>query len=187
MEPFEALDRAAQGFAARLAQVGDDQWDGPTPCAEWTVRDLVAHAVGGCLVAPHLLAGKTLDEARAAVSPPEGDLGDAFGPAAAGQAAAFAAPGALEAIVHHPAGDMPGADYLGLRISDLAIHTWDLARAIGADEALDPELVATAYERMAPRAPYLGQSGYFGTGSSGEVGEDRPLQDRLLDMAGRRP
>jgi uncharacterized protein (TIGR03086 family) len=187
MEPLEALDRARQGLAARLALVGDDQWGLPTPCTEWDVRALVTHVVSSCTLAPMLLRGMDLAEARAAFTPPEGDLRAAFAPAADAQAAAFAEPGALARTVRHPAGEIPGADYLGLRISDMAIHTWDLARAIGADEALDPELVALSYARMAPRAPFLGQSGFFGTGPSGEVGEDHPLQDRLLDLAGRRP
>jgi len=187
MEPMEALDRARREFERRLDAVGDDQWDRPTPCTEWDVRDLVTHVVTSCLVAPLLLEGMTLAEARAELALPAGDLRAAFGPAADAHAAAFAEPGALERTVKHPAGEMPGAAYLGLRTTDLTIHAWDLARALGADETLDPELVALAYERMAPMAGFLGQSGFFGSGPSGEVGDDRPLQDRLLDLAGRRP
>ncbi|MFC7649137.1 hypothetical protein ACFQX6_58455 [Streptosporangium lutulentum] len=36
---------------------------------------------------------------------------------------------------------MPGAEYIAELFADVLIHTWDLARAIGADERLDPELV----------------------------------------------
>ena len=45
--------RIADGFTARLGGVRDDQWDAPTPCTEWSVRDLVVHVIGthGSLVA----------------------------------------------------------------------------------------------------------------------------------------
>jgi hypothetical protein len=36
-------------------------------------------------------------------------------------------------------------------------------------------------------APIIGQIGIFGEGPSGTVGEDAPLQERLLDLTGRRP
>ena len=40
---------------------------------------------------------------------------------------------------------------------------------------------------MSPMAGFIGKSGFFGSGPSGEVGEDAPLQSRLLDLSGRRP
>ncbi len=30
----------------RVRAVGADQWDAPTPCSDWTVRELVNHVVG---------------------------------------------------------------------------------------------------------------------------------------------
>ena len=43
--PAETWLLAADNFEATLAQVGEDQWSGPTGCGDWTVRDLVDHAV----------------------------------------------------------------------------------------------------------------------------------------------
>jgi len=103
------------------------------------------------------------------------------------QAEALRTPGALERIVHHPAGDVSGAQLLSFRIGDLALHAWDLARAIGADETLDPELVALVWEGMQPLAPVIAQLGIFGAGPSGDLDDDAPLQHRLLDLSGRRP
>jgi uncharacterized protein (TIGR03083 family) len=37
--------RVSRGFDDRLRGVGPDQWSLPTPCSEWTVRDLVAHVI----------------------------------------------------------------------------------------------------------------------------------------------
>ena len=103
------------------------------------------------------------------------------------QHAAFAAPGALDHICHHPAGDLPGSVVLGFRITDLAIHAWDLARGIGADERLDPRLVEGVWTQLAARADAMAASGLFGDGPSGTLPDDAPLQDRLLDLTGRRP
>lgn len=84
-------------------------------------------------------------------------------------------------------GDLPGAEILGFRIGDLTVHAWDLARALGVDEALDAALVALVWERLEPMAPVLGSIGVFGEGQSGQVGADAPVQARVLDAMGRRP
>ena len=134
------------------------------------------------------LAGSSRDEAAAALGAPiEGDLRLALRRALDRQAQAFAAPGALDATVHHPMLDMTGADLLGHRVVDLTVHAWDLARSLGGDEHLDPSLVAFAWESLRPIAPVIGQIGVFGTGPSGQVGDDAPLAQRLLDLTGRRP
>jgi len=101
--------------------------------------------------------------------------------------AAFEVPGAMEAICHHPVADLPGAQILAFRIGDLTIHAWDLARAIGADEHLDPDVVENVWESLQPMAPVIGTIGVFGAGPSGTVPESAPVQTRLLDLVGRRP
>ena len=42
----------------------------------------------------------------------------------------------------HPMGDIPATQLFEMRIGELALHGGDLTRAIGADETLDPEVVA---------------------------------------------
>jgi hypothetical protein len=102
-------------------------------------------------------------------------------------AASFAAPGARDRICHHGVGDIPGEQLLGFRTADYALHAWDLARAIGGDEQLDDALVEELWLVMSPMAPMIGGSGQFGTGPSGDLDADAPLQARLLDLSGRRP
>jgi uncharacterized protein (TIGR03086 family) len=102
--------------------------------------------------------------------------------------AGFADPGALDRTVAHPVmGDIPCSQFLGMRVGDALLHAWDLSRAIGADDRLAPDLVGEVWTSMAPMAGFIGQTGFFGSGPSGEVGEDAPLQDRLLDLSGRHP
>ncbi len=41
------FERAQDAFAGVLANVTPDQLDAPTPCSEWTIRDLIEHVVSG--------------------------------------------------------------------------------------------------------------------------------------------
>jgi uncharacterized protein (TIGR03086 family) len=135
--------RAMDTFGGHVHAVRDDQWASPTPCSEWEVRPLVNHVVGENRWAVPLFAGGTIDQV--------GDRfdGDLLGsdPAAAwddSAAAAIAAvddPAAMERIVHLSFGDFPGREYAMQLLADLVVHGWDLARSIGADERIDPELV----------------------------------------------
>ncbi|MBW3669068.1 MAG: TIGR03086 family protein [Actinobacteria bacterium] len=188
LTPFEVLDRATSEFEKRVRQVRDDQWDAPTPCEGWTVRDLVHHVVGADVMAVRLLEGSSTEDAMAVMATDV--LGDdhvgAFVSARDAMVSALREERALERTCHHPIGDIPGAQLLGFRIADHTLHAWDLARAIGADEQLDPDLVAAVWQGMQPLAPFIGSMGLFGSGPTGEVPEDAPLQARLLDLAGRR-
>lgn len=189
MEPLVALSVAREEFDRRLRVVTPGDWDRPTPCEDWTVRDLVVHVIYGGRMTAALLEGASQDEALAIVAGAElpADPVAAYAEAADLQATAFAVPGALERICHHPAGEFPGAVVLNFRIGDHTMHAWDLARAIGADETLNADLVSYVWESIAPMVPIMASTGRFGDGQSGAVGEDAPLQLRLLDATGRRP
>ena len=189
MDPLVALSSARHEFERRLRAVGPGDWDRPTPCEGWTVRDLVVHLMSGMRMVPQLLAGCTREEATAifeSTTFPD-DVVVEFEALADAQATAFAQPGAPERICAHPRGDFPGAMLLAFRTGDFALHAWDLARAIGADETLGDEIVAHVWAGIEPMLPVIGSVGAFGEGPSGTVADDAPLQLRLLDATGRRP
>jgi uncharacterized protein (TIGR03086 family) len=189
MEPLVALSVAREEFDRRLRAVTAGDWDRSTPCEDWTVRDLVVHVIFGARMTVALLEGATQEEALAVVADATlpADPVAAYADATDAQANAFAAPGAFDRILHHPAGDFPGVVVLNFRIGDHTMHAWDLARAIGADETLNADLVAQVWEGIQPMIPVMGATGRFGTGPSGSVPDDAPLQLRLLDASGRRP
>src|SRR5205807_9381556 len=54
---IEMYRRSVEGFGQRAMAIGDGDWDRPTPCADWTVRDLVRHLVYEELWTPPLLEG----------------------------------------------------------------------------------------------------------------------------------
>ena len=189
MDNVAALPIAAARFETVAALVTAADLDRPTPCDGWTVRGLLGHVIGGNLAAAALLGGASREEAVAILSTvaADADAIAAVRESNAAQAEAFAAPGALETTVHHPAMDMPGAQLLGFRVGDLLVHSWDLARAIGADETLDPEVVAVVATNIEPMRPFIGQIGMFGEGPSDALDDSADAQTRLLDLMGRRP
>jgi len=134
---------AVEEFDARVRLIGDHQWQAATPDEDWSVRDLVNHVVGEDLWAPPLLAGSTIagvgDRFNGDVL--GADPMAAWAAASAGAVRAVGEDGAMDRIVHLSFGDFPGREYALQLLADHLIHAWDLARAIGADENLDGELV----------------------------------------------
>lgn len=182
---IELYGRAVEEFGARVRAVGEDQWDRPTPCTDWDVRHLVNHLVSESRWAPPLLEGKTIEEVGDRF---EGDLlGD--DPKAAWEAAAEEAitavgqEGALGRTVHVSFGDISGEEYVTQLTADHCIHAWDLARAIGGDERLDPEVVDFVYRYLEPRAEGWRKAGAFGPEVEMPLGADP--QTRLLAITGR--
>jgi uncharacterized protein (TIGR03086 family) len=183
------LPAAHEQFLGTLGLVGDGDWDKPTPCVKWLVRDLVAHLVSGERMVLALFGGASTEEAIALIGSvrTDGDLPAELASGFAASRAAFDAPGALEQTVHHPVGDVTGAQLRDFRVGDATLHAWDLARAIGSDETLDPGLVEGVWAQLEPLSPVIASIGLFGEGPSGALGADDALQRRLLDLTGRRP
>ena len=189
MEPLAALARASAGYERRLMSVSDNHWDRPSVCDGWSIRDVADHVLGGNRFAVGLLAGQSADEALAHAMEPgfDDDPVVSYRASATAQHDAFAAAGALEHVVHHPAGEIDGSHFLGFRLGDLVLHGWDIARSIGSDETLDEELLLAVWNAYQPILSAADERWAFGDGSSGNVPDDAPLWLRLLDLTGRRP
>jgi uncharacterized protein (TIGR03086 family) len=177
---------AMREFDWRVRAIRPEQWENPTPCSEWDVRELVNHLVVEQLWAPLLLDGATVD-----------DVGDRFGgdqlgddPVAAWERAAaaareaFAAPGVLRRSVELSYGSRPADGYCQEMTMDLTAHAWDLARGIGVDEHLDEHLVRHVLSFVEPQVEQLAGTGLFGRPV--EVSENADVQTRLLAVLGRK-
>jgi uncharacterized protein (TIGR03086 family) len=70
-------------------------------------------------------------------------------------------------------------------MGDVLLHTWDLARATGQDETLDPDEVAMMYEGMLPMDEHLRASGHYGPRVA--VPDDADVQTKLIAFVGRQP
>ena len=179
--------KAVGEFGRRIEAVRDDQWTAPTPDTEWDVRALVNHIVVEGLWAPPLLEGMTIADVGDRF---DGDqLGDdplaAWQRASAGAVEAVGQDGVLDRIVHVSFGDIPGREYVSQLTCDHLIHGWDLARAVGADERLDPEVVDFAYDFLLPQVDGWESAGVFGPRV--DVPPDADRQSQLLALTGRQP
>jgi uncharacterized protein (TIGR03086 family) len=184
---IELLVVANGEFARRLRLVGPDDWRRRTPCSEWDVHALVNHVVGANVRYRLLLHGASTAEVEQtrAVGHVGEDALASFVATADGVVACFQEEGALDRIAHHVAGDRTGRELLSMRILDAAIHGWDLARAIGADETLDEDVVAfllvyTADLDFGPQQRAFARADV-------DVAPDASPQDQLLHRLGRRP
>ena len=65
------------------------------------------------------------------------------------------------------------------------IHTWDLARATGQDETIDPEMAVGMLAGMEPIDEMLRGSGHYGPRVT--VAEDADVATRLIAFTGRQP
>jgi uncharacterized protein (TIGR03086 family) len=185
MDLVDQHRRAVDGWVSRVASVGSDQWELPTPCEEWNVRALVNHVVGESLWTPPLLEGKTIAEVGDEF---EGDLlGDE--PAAAAARAAGRALAAADTrvpgggSVHLSYGDEDMHEYVRQLVADYLVHSWDLASAVGGDTQLDAELVDAVAAWFADREELYRRAGAIGPRGGGGGG----AQEDLLAAFGRTP
>src|SRR5579859_5316124 len=179
----DSVDRyelVAAGFDQRVKAVPADKWDAPAPCEGWTARDVVAHVVGGHR---SMAAAATGEEPEGTAV--EQDPGQAWAEAYGRLTALSQDPDILSKPVNGPLGPVPLEQALGSLVSmDTHIHTWDLARAVGGDERLDPEVVRFAWEMLQPMDAMLRRPGVFGPKL--EPPADADEQTKLLYFLGRR-
>ena len=170
----------SSGFDATVRAVTPDQWEAQTPCEEWTARDLVTHVVES--------HRGVIASVRGGESEPVGadeDPRRAWESASRAISEITADPEAAAKEVDGPTGKIPAGQAIGQFMSmDLLVHTWDLARTIGADERLDEDSVRRAYEALKPMDAIIRQPNVFGPKLEPPMGAD--LQTEFLYFLGRR-
>lgn len=187
LDDHSVLRRAHDELSAVVAAVADGERHLISPCAPWTVDDVIQHVVGGAIMAVALLGNA---DGRTAIAIRETwTRGTAGVPplqfALALERAAFDVT-ARGAPVDHPAVPMDAADLLGQRIVEYAVHTWDIRRAVDDPTPLDAALARRAWQLAAPLAPVAAELGVFGAGPSGDLPPDAGDEARLVDVTGRR-
>jgi len=179
---LELQKKVHREFSRRIAAVTD--WDAPTPDDQWSVRDLVSHVIEEQQWVPYLLAGEDVAQAQKDLEPLRDDLLEEWNLYSLAATTAWAET-PPDTLVHLSYDSVTMADYLREQVSDVAIHTWDLARAIGADEHLDPEIVEAVWTVFEPQKDTLAASGLYAPPVP--LPDDAPLQQRLLAVTGRDP
>ncbi len=136
--------RTVECWADRVNAVADDQWDAPTPCRDWTVRELVNHVVGEDRWTTPLVDGRTIAEVGDDL---DGDLLGEAPVRRALDAAKEATTTVAEALprggtVHLSYGEEQLDEYVRQLAADHLVHGWDLAVATGGESRLDPAVVS---------------------------------------------
>jgi uncharacterized protein (TIGR03086 family) len=172
--------RLAATMTERIAAVPDEAWSRPTPCEDWSVRDLVAHLVDVHGIFQGLV-GRTLVD-----HPPVDD-----DPLGAWQAvrdqmqADLEDPEKLDQEYDGRLGRSTfGKSVDGFVCFDLVVHGWDLARATGQDDSID----ARDVERVQASVDAMGDTMRANKviAEPVEVATDASPRDRLLAALGRR-
>lgn len=180
-EISERYERITGQFSDRVRAVPPDAWDNPSPCEGWTARDVVGHLVDwiseffgeqGVTFPPR----PSVDE----------DPLEAWESVRRTLAAAIADPQLRQRPVSTPVATQPLADMVeSIVIGDVFMHTWDLARATGQDDTLDPDQL----ERMVAGIGSMPEDVMRADGMFGppiEVPPDADDQTRFLAYIGRR-
>jgi uncharacterized protein (TIGR03086 family) len=185
-ENLRIWTKALYGFdhVARLA--GPDDWDRPSPCEGWTARHVVGHVLAiqqyyaATIVGDEVTMNPMVDPHLHAGDDPYG----AWSTARDAVLAAVDQPGVLHRVVQSWNGPKAVDDIVGFNVADTTIHSWDLARALGVDDRLDPDCAARALSNLEPVAERLRAGGMFA--APFDVDDAADVQARLLAVAGRR-
>ena len=172
--------RLAADVTTTIEQVPPARWSSPSPCDGWTARDVVRHLVDAHGIFQGMV-GRTLepapsvdDDVRAAWAAARDQMqADLDDPERAGQVY----DGYFGRTTFGAAVDR----FLGL---DLLVHRWDLARATGLDERLDPDDVPGIWERARGFGDAIRTQGVCGPAL--EPPADADEQTRVLAFLGRR-
>ncbi|MFI5590169.1 TIGR03086 family metal-binding protein [Amycolatopsis sp. NPDC051758] len=185
MDTMDLYGRAQDGFDAVLAAVRDDQWETPSACAEWTVRDVAGHVVWGQHQLRAWATGEDYTETAGAPGSPHPAVlagADPLETWRAARTAPLADETLRRTISLTGLGEIPLEGVVTLLITDLVAHSWDIGSALGQDVRLAPDLVAVAHDWA--RANVVRRPGFFGPELVPPAGADE--QTRMLAFLGRR-
>jgi uncharacterized protein (TIGR03086 family) len=177
----ELYVRAAALFGEQVASVPGDHWDMPTPCPDWDVRSVVTHVVYGDAQLPDLVAGRGVLDVDLDVSVLGSDpIAVWRGTALRAIEVSRATP--LDRVVQHPAGDLTFGTVLGFRVTESAVHAWDIARALSRTLELPDDLAEWCLDFWSPMVDSLSQSRHF---AAMRQPLDETAGSRLLALLGR--
>lgn len=182
-DPADEHRRVAATFTGTVEGTPAEAWDHPAPPEGWVARDVVRHLVEWF---PAFLEGST------GITLPAGPSVD-DDPLRAWRTQTDA----VQALLDDPDTadrryDLPHIGTMTLAqaidmiyTADVFLHRWDLARATGQDETLEPDKCAAMLAEMLPMDDVLRQSGHYGPRV--EVPDDADVQTKLLGFIGRTP
>lgn len=138
--PLQYLGGALNQCAEVIGAISANQADWPTPCAEWSVQDLLHHLVVQDLHNYSIMARGHNVDPMASEATVGADWSTRFSDGAALLMRAWATADLSTQVALPGGGEAPLRSRIGLQITEFTVHSWDLARATGVPVNLDPVL-----------------------------------------------
>ena len=181
--PADRYRRVAARFTARVKEVSEEGWENPAPPDGWVARDVIGHLVEWIPAFISSAGGPALPEGPSVDTDPVG----AWTTLSDGVQALLDDPETAGMTIDHPRAGTHRLDEAvnTFFTNDVFMHTWDLARAAGLDETLDPDIVHELFVEMEPLDEVLRSSGQYGPRV--EVPDDADEQTKLIAFIGRQP
>lgn len=184
---LDSYERCVDQLETALVAVPASRWEDPTPCAEWSLRDIAGHVIWGqeqlrCWVIGEDyrgLPGGPGTRHPAAIAP--GDPLPRWRTARAATDAALRHASLDHTIMLAVLGEVPLAAMVVILTNDSLIHAWDLRQAVGSDTRLPDDLVAAS--QLWAREHVMRVPGFFGPELRAPAGADE--QSRWLAYLGR--
>jgi uncharacterized protein (TIGR03086 family) len=187
MNPLASYRRAQDGFDTVLASVPADEWEAPSTCADWSVRDVAGHVIWGqdqlrCWATGETYGGP--DGGPGSPHPAELARDDPLATwrRARTACAAVLTDETLDRIISLPGlGDRTIESMVTIVFNDTFIHTWDIGHALGVAAQLPSDLVAVSHAWA--RDSIFRVPGFFGPEMTPPPDADE--QTRWLAFLGR--
>jgi uncharacterized protein (TIGR03086 family) len=186
------LTPAARLMAQLITGIADDQLNAPTPCPAYSVGDLADHVDGLSLA---FTAAAKKERGGATGQAPSGDV-SRLTPRWRSQtlrhltalAEAWRDPAAWTGTTEAGGVELPGEVAGLVALDELVLHGWDVARATGQAFTCDDESLGAVYgfvSQFSGPGMEAQREGLFGPVV--DIGDDAPLVDRIVALAGRDP
>jgi uncharacterized protein (TIGR03086 family) len=193
------VDREIVGLDARavrvsvqvVSQVSVADLARPTPCAGWTLAELLAHMTAQHNGFAAAAAGDGADlvhwQTGAPVADPVGEYAAAAERVIAAFAAASVSAGEFVLPEISPKVRFPAVEAIGFHFVDYVVHGWDVARALGLGYDLEPDVLAAAVS-IAQTVPDGERRRQPGAAFAPRVAATSGgVLDQIVALLGRRP
>ena len=157
-------------------------WDSPSPCDEWTAREVLGHFMWGLQRVTSIATDAALPAERAEADVAGQDPASSWAETRDAVLAALDHAGALNKVFNGPFGPGPIDGFLSLHTMDGLLHTWDIAKAVGIDAHLPTDLAAAGISGLIAAGDNIRKPGLFGPAV--EVSADADAVTRFVAIAG---
>jgi uncharacterized protein (TIGR03086 family) len=166
-------------------RAANGKWDRRSPCEAWVARGVLEHVIGFhdvLVLRPlGLKPDRPRDDPQIRWELTYGQLEKAFEPGRR----LFERVVDIPELQSNPATRLDAWAMMPNLTRDVLVHTWDLARAVGADDRLDPRWCELFYAALPGDPGGLSVSGMFDAPVA--VGDQTDMQSKLLARLGRNP